>query len=57
MNALSPQFADSPQSRLGKMTTVDAVFLPDRHMVPRIRSFVDFATDAFADANWLTDTT
>jgi DNA-binding transcriptional LysR family regulator len=38
-------------------TAIHAVFLPDRHMVPRIRSFVDFATDAFADANWLTDTT
>ena len=33
-------------------TAIYAVFLPDRHMVPRIRSFIDFMVDAFRFPDW-----
>lgn len=31
---------------------IQAVFLPDRQIVPRIRSFLDFVTDAFRAPDW-----
>lgn len=31
---------------------IHAVFLPDQHLVPRIRSFIDFMADAFRDPDW-----
>lgn len=33
-------------------TAIHAVFLPDRHMVPRIRCFIDFMVDAFRSPEW-----
>jgi len=33
-------------------TAIYAVFLPDRHMVPRIRSFIDFMVDTFRSPDW-----
>jgi DNA-binding transcriptional LysR family regulator len=33
-------------------TAISAVFLPGRHMVPRIRSFIDFMADAFRRPDW-----
>jgi DNA-binding transcriptional LysR family regulator len=33
-------------------TEIYALFLPDRHMVPRIRSFVDFMAKAFQSPDW-----
>lgn len=43
---LLPDFASADD------TAIHAVFLPDRHMVPRIRAFVDFAGTAFRQADW-----
>lgn len=42
---------------LGDCTAVDdgaiyAVFLPDRHVVPRIRNFIDFLVEAFKAPPW-----
>ncbi|WGH78723.1 LysR family transcriptional regulator [Jannaschia ovalis] len=31
---------------------IAAVFLPERHLVPRIRVFVDFLVEAFRDPDW-----
>lgn len=31
---------------------IHAVFLPERHMVPRIRSLIDFMVDAFQNPDW-----
>lgn len=33
-------------------TAIFAVFLPDRHMVPRTRSFIDFMVEAFRSPDW-----
>lgn len=33
-------------------TEIYALFLPDRHLVPRIRSFVDFMIEAFRAPDW-----
>lgn len=33
-------------------TSIHAVFLPDRHMVPRIRSFIDFMVGTFRNPDW-----
>lgn len=33
-------------------TAIYAVFLPDRHMVPRIRNFINFMVDAFRSPDW-----
>lgn len=33
-------------------TAINAVFLPDRHMVPRIRNFVDTLAEAFRAPDW-----
>lgn len=33
-------------------TEIYALFLPDRHMAPRIRSFVDFMVEAFRVPDW-----
>lgn len=35
-------------------TAIHAVFLPDRHLVPRIRSFVDFIATSLRDPDWET---
>ncbi|TQM93792.1 LysR family transcriptional regulator [Roseinatronobacter monicus] len=36
-------------------TAIYAVFLPDRHVVPRIRNFIDFMVSAFRTPNWEDD--
>jgi DNA-binding transcriptional LysR family regulator len=33
-------------------TAIYAVFLPDRHIVPRIRNFIDFMVETFRDPDW-----
>lgn len=33
-------------------TAIYAVFLPDRHMLPRIRTFIDFMVEAFRAPDW-----
>ncbi len=39
-------------------TAIYAVFLPDRHMMPRIRSFIDFMLNVFRSPDWeATETT
>ncbi len=35
--------------------SINAVFLPDRQLVPRIRCFVDFMVEAFRSPGWLND--
>ena len=32
--------------------SINAIFLPDRHLVPRIRVFIDFMVEAFRDPPW-----
>ncbi len=32
--------------------SINAVFLPDRHLVPRIRTFIDFMIEAFRSPSW-----
>lgn len=41
-----------PEATATDDTAIYAVFLPDRHMVPRIRSFVDFMIEAFSAPDW-----
>ncbi|MDW3206391.1 MAG: LysR family transcriptional regulator [Alphaproteobacteria bacterium] len=35
--------------------SIHAVFLPDRHMVPRIRNFIDFMVEAYRAPDWEVD--
>ncbi|MDA7428648.1 LysR family transcriptional regulator [Primorskyibacter aestuariivivens] len=41
-----------PDLRPADDTAIQAVFLPERQIVPRIRSFVDFVADAFRAPDW-----
>ncbi|MEM1049805.1 MAG: LysR family transcriptional regulator [Pseudomonadota bacterium] len=41
-----------PDYRPADDAAIQAVFLPDREVVPRIRSFVDFLADAFRTPDW-----
>ncbi|MDU8943026.1 LysR family transcriptional regulator [Ovoidimarina sediminis] len=41
-----------PEHTAEDETAIYAVFLPDRHMVPRIRNFIDFMVEAFRTPDW-----
>jgi DNA-binding transcriptional LysR family regulator len=36
-------------------TAIYAVYLPERQLVPRIRAFIDYFVDVFADPPWRAD--
>lgn len=43
---LLPQYTETDDQ------SINAVFLPDRHLVPRIRAFIDFMIEAFRSPVW-----